>query len=208
MSAFPPLCYKSSLTGSCWKPRNPQSPSQSIKSVQTRSRWGCWCLQTPGDICRSIRPRGRTIWGSGSSTHRRDRGSSGQWEIASVWWRELGRWWRRPLPKLRRAHQQRWRTWGLWAKCARSPAGTWCEWQDTRAPKPLTGLPWPPSTAVCRLHSTPRKQRVQPGSRRSHTRCRCTLCWLPLSNTTTDTQMVWRVIQVLLFLKTTRLVLS
>lgn len=77
-SALPPLCYKSSLTSSCWLPITSQSPSRSIKSVPTRSRWGCWCLQTPGDIGRSIRPRGRTIWESGSSTHRRDKGSSGQ----------------------------------------------------------------------------------------------------------------------------------
>lgn len=81
MSGFHPLCFKSSLTSSCWQPTNPQSPSQSVKSVSTRNHWGCWCLQTPAGICTSIEPRGRTIWESGSSTHRRGRGSSDQWEL-------------------------------------------------------------------------------------------------------------------------------
>lgn len=80
-SAFPPLCYECSFTGSFWEPGTSQSPSQFIESVRTRNHWGYWCRQTPGDICTSIRPRGRTILKSGSSTHRTGTGSSGQWEL-------------------------------------------------------------------------------------------------------------------------------
>lgn len=92
MSAFPPLCYKSSLTSSCWQPK-PQLHVQCSPwdTVPTRNHWGCWCPQTPGDICMSTRPRGKTILGSWSSTHKRGRGSLGQTEIASVWWPELER---------------------------------------------------------------------------------------------------------------------
>ncbi len=80
-SALPPLCYKCSSTNLRWQPKTPLSPLQCIKSEPTRNHWGCWCLRTPGDIDRSIRPRGRTTWESGSSRHRRDRGSLGQWEL-------------------------------------------------------------------------------------------------------------------------------
>lgn len=81
MSGFRSLCFKSSLTSSRWQPTNPHGQLQSMKSVRTRNHWGCWYLQTPVGICTSIEPRGRTIWESGSSTHRRGRGSSGQWEL-------------------------------------------------------------------------------------------------------------------------------
>lgn len=38
ISAFPPLCNKSSLTSSCWQLKTFKSPLQSVKSALTRNR--------------------------------------------------------------------------------------------------------------------------------------------------------------------------